>query len=245
MSHRKALGILGAVVALAAAVAIAIPPIRQSSAYHLFADTRRILGIENALNVLSNAPFVVVGVWGLLGGAGSRPSWPVRVLFAATALVAVGSAYYHLAPSDARLVWDRLPMAVVFMAILAIVVAQWISPPLGNKVFAPLQLAGIGSVILWQLTGDLRAYVLVQFLPLLLVPLILVLFAGPRGGRRGLALGTGLYVLAKALELLDRPLYSVGQLVSGHTLKHLAAAAAIYVVARALASAGPSPADNA
>jgi len=134
-------------------------------------------------------------------------------------------------------VWDRLPMAVVFMAILAMVIGQWISVPLGRKLFVPLELAGVGSVILWRQTGDLRAYALVQFLPLLLIPVILLLFAGPPRGRRELAMGTGLYILAKILELMDRWIYSWGLLVSGHTLKHLVAAAAIYRVARVLVGA--------
>jgi hypothetical protein len=236
MSRRNALAILGGVVAIAVSIALLLPPIRQPAAYHRFADARAVLGVPNALNVFSNLPFLLVAVLGARSTGDIKRGWPGATLLLAVALVGVGSAYYHLAPGDARLVWDRLPMAVVFMAVFAMVIGQWIAIPLGNKLFLPLELAGIGSVILWRQSGDLRAYALVQFLPLLLIPLILVLFPGSRTARRELAIGTGLYVVAKVLELLDGPLYSWGGIVSGHTLKHLVAALAIHRVIRALLS---------
>jgi hypothetical protein len=236
MSRSRSLLVVGALVVIAVVIAFVIPPIRQPAVYHRFADARAFLGIPNAQNVLSNQPFLLVGLLGLRAARAGKLPWTNVVLCLAVVLVGVGSAYYHLGPSDARLVWDRLPMAIVFMAVLAMVISRWISASAGTRLFVPLVLLGIGSVILWQRTGDLRAYLLVQFFPLLLVPLILVLFSGPRADRRALAMGTGLYIVAKLLELGDRPVFSLEQIVSGHTLKHVVAAIAIYQVTRAFNS---------
>jgi hypothetical protein len=47
-----------------------------------------------------------------------------------------------------------------------------------------------------------------------------------------LAIVAGFYLLAKVLETLDKPIFRLGQIVSGHTLKHLAAALAGYWILR-------------
>ena len=44
----------------------------------------------------------------------------IVILFLGILLTGFGSAYYHLDPTISTLFWDRLPMAVSFMAILAI-----------------------------------------------------------------------------------------------------------------------------
>src|SRR5688572_20457877 len=118
-----------ATVATAAAIVAAwliAGPIPQDPAYHRFADTRPVLGVPNGLDVLSNAAFAIVGLAGLAATLGPRSrrafehTWarvPWATLFAGTLLTAAGSSYYHLAPDDARLVWDRLPMTVAFMGL--------------------------------------------------------------------------------------------------------------------------------
>ena len=148
----------------AAASVIAVlsqPAIAQDPAYHVMADRRPLLGIPNALNVLSNIPFAVAGVLGLLAVFSPRPGarpfsdpwerWPYAALFAGTALTTAGSAYYHLAPDNARLVWDRLPMTVGFMGLLTAVVAERASLTLGRRLFVPLLVFGAGSVAYWYL----------------------------------------------------------------------------------------------
>ncbi len=131
-----------------------MPPIAQPLAYHRFADARTLLGLPNFWNVLSNLPFLLVGLAGLrwlLGHPGAservlRPAW--LLLFAGVALVGLGSAWYHLAPSNGALVWDRLPMTLAFMALFSVVIGEHISLRLGRQALWPLLVAGVASVLI-------------------------------------------------------------------------------------------------
>jgi hypothetical protein len=239
VTTRRAALVAGAIlVGLAAAAA---DPIPQPPAYHAFADQRRIVNVPNGLDVLSNLTFAIAGVAGLATVAGRRTSgpaafddawdrWPYAALFLGVALTSAGSAYYHLAPDNARLVWDRLPMTLGFMGLLTALLAERVSRPAARRLFVPLMLAGVLSVVYWywtelRLAGDLRPYLAVQFGSLLLVVLVLALF--PKSGRRTsyLVAGLGMYAAAKGLELWDAEIYvALGGAVSGHTLKHLIAA---------------------
>jgi hypothetical protein len=201
-----------------------VPPITQDQAYHFFGDNRTIFGIPNFWNVVSNLPFALVGLlglWKLRGGADS-------VLFTGVLLTFFGSAYYHLAPSDARLVWDRLPMTLVFMALLACVLE------VDNWLLAIFLASGVASVLWWSITNDLRPYVLVQFGPLLiLVPALWFL-----RNARYLGAVLAFYALAKLAEFYDRGIFSTLP-ISGHTIKHVLAAIATYYIFRwRLAMAG-------
>jgi hypothetical protein len=196
-----------------------VPRIAQDQAYHFFADSRTLWDVPNFWNVASNLPFAVVGILGL---------WKLRdavdrVLFAGVLLTFFGSAYYHLAPSDARLVWDRLPMTLVFMALLACVVKA------NNSLLAMF-------LLWWNIMGDLRFYVLVQFGPLLiLIPALWFV--------RDARYLTGVlifYALAKLAEFCDREVFS-SLPISGHSIKHVLAAVATYFIFRwRLAAAGTS-----
>ena len=243
---RFRVALLAAISAAAAGAVFLLPPIPQDPAYHNFADQRRLAGIANALDVLSNVPFALVGGMGLLlvrssrkGLADPRERWPYAVFFLGVLLTSPGSAYYHLAPDSGRLVWDRLPMALAFSALLAAVLTERVSARTGPWLLATLALLGMGSVAYWHWTellgrGDLRPYILVQFYSLLALALILFLFP-PRYNRGAdFAVALALYGLAKIFELLDAPVYNLGGLTSGHTLKHLIAAAAVYVLLRML-----------
>ena len=218
-------------VALAFALAIALqPPIHQSLAYHRFADTRTLLGVPNFWNVASNLPFVLVGMAGLAwmrrhgqsNASELRTAW--LVLFAGVVMVGFGSGAYHWAPDNASLVGDRVPMTIAFMSLFAIILGEHISLKAAQRALWPLLLAGVASVLYWRATDDLRPYVLVQFLPVLLIPLILLLY--PRKGTGPVWIALACYVLAKALEQFDAQVFeALGGTISGHSLKHLAAAA--------------------
>jgi len=213
-------------------------PIAQDPAYHLFMDDDMQWGIPNAWNVLSNLPFLIAGMWGLAILSKDRAlGAPLRamhiVFFLATAMIAFGSAYYHAEPGDARLVWDRLPMALAFMALFAAVVGVHLSATLARRAFVPLLALGLSTVLWWRFQGDLRPYLFVQFLPVLTIPAILVLFPRRTSGAKYLWWTLGAYVLAKVFEIYDADLYiTIG--VGGHALKHIAAAIGIGFVARAL-----------
>src|SRR5204862_3787407 len=185
--QRRRVGVLLAVVAAGVLAAVLTPPLRQDPAYHAFADRRAFLGIPYALNVLSNVGFLVVGAWSFAAVARARvPRWEraAGFLFAlGLVLTGFGSAYYHLAPSNATLVWDRLPLAALFPLVFAVAIGDRVSPAAGRALFLPLAVFGVVSVAWWDLTDDLRPYALAQFLPLALIPLMLALFQGRRPAR--------------------------------------------------------------
>jgi hypothetical protein len=239
-AFRVRIALIG-VLAIAALVSLAVvPPISQDPAYHDFADQRPLLGVPHCLNVLSNAPFVIFGVLGMAWLL--RPSvfrsatlfaapwerWAFLVLFAFIAITGFGSTYYHLQPSNSTLFWDRLPLTVVFMTFFALVLTERVNPGLGPWLWPPLVIAGVFGVTYWQWTAlqgadDLRLYALVQFFPLLVLPILLLAFPA-RYYRTGDVFAIlGWYALAKVLELTDGVVYAAGGVVSGHTLKHLAA----------------------
>lgn len=232
-STQRALLIIFPVIA-ALVVILLLPPIAQDPAYHEFADRRGLLGIPNFLNIASNLAFLAVGIAGMLlcairKGPGARWAW--LTCFTAVTLVCFGSGYYHLAPDNGTLVWDRLPMSLGFMALSVAVLADYINPRLEKALLAPAVILGLASVIYWHYTDDLRPYVLVQFLPLLMLPALLFLYHGARQDRGYLLMALAIYVLAKLAEYFDHALFGLtGEVVSGHSLKHLLAATALLVI---------------
>jgi len=206
-----------------------LPPIPQDQGYHDFADQRTLLGVPNFWNVVSNVPFIAVGAVGLRRF--HRDPLPI-LLFLGILLTGFGSAYYHLDPSDRTLFWDRLPMAISFMAILAVAVTERVNARAGAVLLWPLIAIGVFSLLLWRWTGDLRLYVWVQFFPCLALPLIFLLFPPQYSGTFYWLIAAALYALAKLLEFYDGAIYSAGSMLSGHTLKHLAAAAACVTLLR-------------
>lgn len=242
-----------AVVALAVASALlAHGPIAQWADYHAFADQRPWLGLPNAANVLSNLPFLAAGAWALwrlrdaeLAGAPSAAAW--RVFAAALVATAFGSAIYHWAPSNATLVGDRLPIAWACAALLSAFLGERIGarwsrlPALG----AALAFATL-SVAYWWATeqggqGDLRPYLFIQFLALPLVPLGLWLRLPPTAPSATPAAAwwtvLACYAAAKVAEMADQGIFMASAGLSGHTLKHLLAAAGAALLLRAVVRA--------
>jgi hypothetical protein len=228
-------------IALAGAATTAVflhAPIPQPQAYHHFADVRTFLGVPNSLNVLSNLGFLIVGIWGVFVVANrveASERVPYFVLFIGILLTAFGSAYYHWSPSNARLVWDRLPMTFGFMGLFAAFIGERIGITWQRWSLWPLVAIGIASVVYWywsetQGHGDLRLYVLVQFFPVLGILFLMVFF--PARYTKGVwMIGVvALYALAKVFEGFDRQIYAVTG-VGGHPLKHVAAATATALLA--------------
>lgn len=212
---------------------IVTPAIPQSEAYHDFADQREFFGIPNTLNVISNFPFLVIGLAGLVlcyRGNYFKLSlegeiWGWTFFFIGVAAVGVGSSYYHLKPNDARLVWDRLPMTIAFTSIIAIFVIERVDEKKGTLSIAPLILAGIVSILYWRFFDDLRPYALVQFVPCIAIPLMAILMPPMYTHSVYWLWAAVFYLLAKIEEAADKPIYKwTYHIVSGHTLKHLFAA---------------------
>ena len=206
-----------------------LPPITQDQNYHDFADQRTILGIPYFWNVVSNLPFIAVGAAGL---GQSRRNPAIGFLFLAIMLTGFGSGYYHLDPNDQTLFWDRLPMAIGFMIILAIAIEDRLDEKIGAILLWPLIAVGVFSLLLWRWTGDLRLYGWVQFFPCIALPLLFLLFPPKYSGTFYWLIAAALYALAKVFEFYDSAIYSVGSILSGHTLKHIAAAAACFAILR-------------
>ena len=220
------------------ASAFLIDPVSQDIAYHQFADARTFFSIANFWNVISNAPFLIVGGAGL---------WFLRirdregivdslypayiVFFIGVFLTGIGSSWYHVLPNNNTLVWDRLPMTIAFMALFTIVIGEHVYDKGARRLLIPLLIIGAASVFYWQYTestgeGDLRPYVLVQFLPMILIPFILLAYRSWFFSRRlyfGMIL---LYAISKLFEYFDYNLFETGILLSGHSIKHVVAAAA-------------------
>lgn len=224
------------------ALLLAHGPIAQLPHYHEFADQSAFFGLPHAADVLSNIGFVFVGLWGWLRlrPMADHPSihagWQgYRLFLIGLMLTAIGSGFYHLAPDNGRLVWDRLPIALACAGLLAAVRAETRPNVDAKSSTAWLALFGIASVAWWYVTdlqgqGDLRPYLLLQALPLVLIPLWQAIYASPRRDRIGFAIALLLYVAAKAAELHDHQLLAALGWVSGHTLKHLLATAAAAVL---------------
>jgi Ceramidase len=221
--------VMGILIIASLAGVLLLPPISQDQNYHRFADQRTLLGVTNFWNVFSNVPFIAVGAAGLRRFSDD----PITiVLFLGIFLTGFGSSYYHWDPNDGTLFWDRLPMTLCFMAILAAAVEERVNATAGTVLLWPLLTIGLFSLLLWRWTDDLRLYFWVQFFPCLALPLLFLLFPPKYTGQSYWIIAAVLYALAKLLEFQDDAVYSVGSVLSGHTLKHLAAAAACFAVLR-------------
>lgn len=251
-------GVILTIVVLAAIAMTIAPRFAQSLAFHQFADTRPWLGIPNFLDVITNAPFALAAAVGLVNlkrrarrereGATNRLLPIDRVCLAAVfvgiGLTSLGSAYYHLAPGNGRLFWDRLPMLLTFVSLLATLIAERVSPKTAAWILVPLLVSGAASLVYWQQTerlgaGDLRPYFLIEGATLISVLLTVLLYPSRYMPTKWLMLGLGCYVGAIVFEQLDRPVWfmwnAIGvELVSGHTIKHLCAGAGALVLARSI-----------
>lgn len=216
------------------AVLAFMPAIPQDLAYHDFSDQRTMFGIPNFWNVISNLPFVVFGLWALVDlNTKNRQSlhptlyYFVQIFFVGFLLTGVGSAYYHWSPGNMTLVWDRLPMTIAFMSFFAMMLALHVNLRLGARSLLPLILIGALSVFYWAYTealkrGDLRLYAGVQFIPIVLIPLLIFLLPVKSYRLRYFIWLIVAYLSAKLFEHFDREIHAVIPM-SGHAIKHVAA----------------------
>ncbi|QYF93196.1 hypothetical protein KY495_21325 [Massilia sp. PAMC28688] len=227
-------------VALALMAALVLSgPIAQPHDYHAFADQRALFGIARGADVLSNFGFLLVAAYGLVAlrrGSAADPARPAyAVFFAAIGLTAIGSGWYHLAPDDARLLWDRMPIAVACAALLAATMRDACRGAAAAMALPALVAFGIGSVLWWSWTGDLRYYLLIQGAPLVLIPVLQWQARAPMAQRTAFFIAIVLYVWAKLFEVADHAVLDALDVMSGHTIKHVLATLAAFVLARQFA----------
>jgi hypothetical protein len=234
-----------ALILLAMTGAWLLPALQQPAEYHDFADRRVLLGIANAGDVLSNAAFVLAGLYGLIqlqrGRRWLGPSVRASLLafFVGLILTALGSAYYHLEPTNATLVLDRLPMTIAFAGVFGAVVGERVSTRGGFAALVAMLAIGLASVVYWKYTDNVAPYAAVQFGGI--AGLVVLLVATPRGAEAlpwwGLI---AWYALSKLVEAGDSVIWHASSaVVAGHLLKHLAAAMGGVVIAHALGRPAP------
>lgn len=224
--------------------AFAWPAMPQPLAYHAFADQRAFFGVPNFFDVASNVGFLIAGLYGLFITLRPRTFFataierlPYAVFFVGMLLTTVGSSYYHLAPDNERLFWDRLPMTIAFMSLIAAQICERVNVRTGLSLLAPMLAVGAVSVVYWRATerageGNVIPYGILQGYSVVILLVIAVLLPSRYTRARDIYWVFAWYVIAKVLEALDPLILGLGEIVSGHTLKHLAAGVAGLVVAR-------------
>lgn len=218
--------------------AFALPRIGQEPSYHRFADHRLMLAVPNFMNVITNLPFLLVGVIALyreLKNSNDKISLSTITLLIGVTTIGLGSAWYHYQPTNSSLVWDRIPMTITFMSYLSIIVEKYVNKSFGKKILFPLLTFGLFSVAYWYLTelygmGDLRLYAWVQFFPMLLIPLIVLLYPVSSNVRLGIASVILVYALAKITEANDHAILNANGLISGHSLKHIFSSVSVVLI---------------
>lgn len=228
-------GLLLGLAAVAVVAALLHDAWPQDVGYHNFADQREFWRVPNFWNVVTNGPFVLAGLYGLwiwpnAVWADNRDRWPWLLIAIAAILIGFGSGYYHWHPDNHTLFWDRLPMTLAFMGLFAAAIAERVHTGWGFFLFGPFVLLGIFSVEYWRELDDLRFYILVQFYPMVALPLVLLLFPSRYTHGRMLWWLALLYGLAKIAEGFDRQIFAAtGYLISGHSIKHVLAALGLVV----------------
>jgi hypothetical protein len=235
--------LISAIIMIAVAF---VDPVAQDQQYHQFADQGTYFKIPNTVNVISNLFFALAGLAGLLCLYIQRSLvviesiFPVYVtFFVSLVVIAPGSAYYHWMPNNQSLVWDRLPITLAFMSFFTLILAERISLKFAKIIFLPLIIIGVLSIVYWHYSelagdGDLRPYGLVQFLPMLLIPIILLMFDAKFTYDSGLWWFLGCYLIAKGLESFDEQIFNLLVVISGHSLKHLIASLGCLIYLRYL-----------
>jgi len=231
-------------------------PIPQDLEYHDFADTRNYFGIPNFWNVASNIPMFFLGIFGIAFSVKTWNSNPGLVSKLIPLLLSIGilgaffgSSYYHWAPDNNSLVWDRLPMTLMFMPLFALLIYDFIGRRAGEVAFYLLIPIGILSIFYWQYSesigqGDLRLYVFVQFFPIIIVPFIIWLFPKQRTYIKYIIYILVWYILAKLAEQFDDIIFDSLQFWSGHTIKHLLASVALFYILLLLKEWNKTLAEN-
>ena len=230
-----------ALAVFAAVILLFFEPIPQNNSYHQFADQRTLAGVANFWNVISNLPFVLIAVWGFSAG-GQLHDKDLKLMsyfiFAGFFLLSFGSGYYHLQPNNINLVYDRLPMSLIFMSFFSWIIYDRIHQSKGFLLFIVLNILGISTVLYWIYTelkceGDLRWYAMVQFFPILAIPLLLWFYKSSFKHEREIIPIFAFFGIAKLAENYDAQIQAwLADVISGHTLKHVLMAAAGYYIVK-------------
>ena len=234
-------------VAFAAVIALLIiGPIPQDQEYHQFADNRMFFGIPNFFNVITNLPFGVTGFLGLMELKNAQDKELKQIilfLFTGFLLLMAGSSYYHFSPNNNALIYDRIPISIIVTSFLSFIIYISINPSTVFKTLIILNIIGIGSVVYWATSeylgkGDLRWYAMVQFFPIIAIPLIFYLYRPFFNANKEVTFTLLLFTIAKIMEQYDKEVFKLSAgTISGHSLKHLFMSVAAYEIVRLIRKA--------
>ncbi|HTR09000.1 MAG TPA: hypothetical protein VMJ11_20585 [Paraburkholderia sp.] len=215
-------------------------PLVQAASYHHFADERSLGFIPNAADVLSNVVILAGGFaclgWVKRNASRQPPQFPgMAVAGFGLVLTAIGSAYYHWAPSDATLVWDRLPMTIVFAGILAMLWTSTTAQRVGWLPLLILVAVSLGTIEYWLAFNSLWPYAILQFGGLAFI--VGLTLTRKVDSVFGWMMVIVFYGVAKIFESLDWQVWELSHhVIAGHALKHVSsglAGAALILVANA------------
>jgi hypothetical protein len=235
-------------IVASAIVVWSMSAIPQPVEYHQFADQRKFLGIPNFANVVSNLIFIFFGIYALfviwfrsVSADELMSSASIYIFYLGLIAIGATSAYYHWSPSNDGLLWDRLAMSISFMALFSFILSAHFHQRVGSYLLMPLMVLGVASVVYWYYTeslgqGDLRAYLLVQFLPVILIPFILLLFPSKKYQAGYIWLVLLIYILAKLAEHYDAQIMHALVEISGHSIKHILSALAAMIFLKSVLS---------
>ena len=236
--------VLAAAGAVLLVLAVVLPAAELPAGYHQFADQRPWGALPHAVEVLTNAAFVLMGGWGACvlrrvpqAALPARPRALAALFLAGLVTAGLASAAYHWAPDDAGLFIDRLGMAPAFAGLLGLAVAEHVSCRAGWRMAAAVLLAApLTAWLAWR--GNMTPWALLQGGAMVL--LAALAWRRPLPVALGVSLWPPLacYAVAKVLELADAPVFALTQgWIGGHALKHLVAALAAWPVLVALRKA--------
>jgi len=200
-------------------------PLAQPAAYHHFADQRSLGSLHNASDVLSNLVILLAGMlclgWVRRHASNQPAQFPGMVVAAfGLLLTALGSAYYHMAPTDATLVWDRLPMTIVFAGILAMLWTSATGERVGWTQMLIMVVVSPATVGYWLVFNSLWPYAILQFGGLMLI--VGMTLTRKVDGAFAWMLVIVFYGIAKIFESLDWQIWELTHhMIAGHALKHV------------------------
>ena len=230
-ARRITLAVLAALITLTGLALIAWGPVPAGALTHQHADNRSWLGIPNAANVLVNVPIFWCAAWGWCATRTSPWTRSLRLPWQGfhlwVMLASLLAAMYHAAPSDAGYIASHVCSAGAALMLSFGLMAERLDRRWGamtSCVLAALVVVAIGVASDYEqrLGGgiDVRPFLLLQAVPLLLVVAGTLRLPPDRPRRSAWVVLLALYAGARLLEWADAPVFTITGWISGHTLMH-------------------------
>lgn len=226
------LGLLSAMAVALAAGLLAWGPVLLTAQTHGYADSRSWLGVPNAMNVLASVPVLACAVWGWRATAAS--TWPRELQlpwrgFHACAIVSsLVAMAYHAWPLDASFLLSRMAQSGAFLLLGLGLMAEGVDLRFGGALAcasATGVAAAAGSAVAMSnyfgLGFDMRPLLLLEILPVLLIPAGAISLAGRYTRRSDWSFVLLVYATSRTFESADAGILAATEWVSGHSLMHL------------------------